>query len=288
MVVPALNSANTVQHTLSSIFSNKFPSGNFEVIVVDNGSVDNTVNVIKSFPVGLYFCSKKGYVPALNLGIKNARGDIICITASDCIVPNDWLRKISNFFDNYPDVEGIGGPVLSPLNGYKNNIQKFTAELWVEDQKFPTKVIEAQYMRMYSGGLLGAANCAYRRETLVSHGCFDESVAHAEVDFCWKLVKKGVRLIFNPDIEVIHIGFPWTLQGVLKQQFKWGKEGTRVIKKHRSFNIVDDLKAEIPSFLQLLKAFLLLLSPSRQPVTKRLLRCCHYMAFHLGRIYGRG
>ena len=287
MVIPALNSAETIGYTLSSIFSNKFKPDGFEVIVVDNGSSDNTENIVKRFPARLYFCEKRGMCAALNLGIKNAKGDIICITVSDCIVPDDWLEKISEFFGAHPDVEGVGGPVLSPLNGFKNNIQRFTAELWVEDQKFPTKVIETQNMAMYAGGLIAAANCAYRRETVISQGFFDESVEWGEVDFCWKLVKKGKRLMFNPEIETVHLGSPWTIRGVFRQQFKWGKAFAEILKKHSSFNIVDDLKRETWFSRQLVKAFLLLLSPSRESKTKQLVRLCHYLSFHLGLIYGR-
>ncbi|MDH5482948.1 MAG: glycosyltransferase [Candidatus Bathyarchaeota archaeon] len=289
VVIPALNSAETIAHTLSSIFSNEFPSNNLEVIVVDNGSVDGTEEIAAKFPVRLYYCSKRGYAPTLNVGIKKAKGELVCFTASDCIVYENWLEKISEFFDKNPDVDGVGGPVLSPQTGFKNDIEKFTAELWIEDNKFPKKVQNAQYMRMYSGGMLGITNCAYKKETLVSEGFFDESVGHSsDVDFTWRLIKKGRLLVFDPSIKVVHIGFPYSLQGVFNQQFRWGKNFTRVLKKYRSFNIVDDLKVEIMCFRQLTAAFLILMLPSRQSITKRMLRCYHYIWFHLGRIYGRG
>lgn len=289
VVIPALNSAETLPHTLSSIFSNKFPSENFEVIVVDNGSVDGTDKIATKFPVKLYYCSKKGYAPTLNVGIKEAKGELIGFTASDCIVYANWLERISEFFAKNARVDGVGGPVLSPQNGFRNDIEKYTAELWMEDNRFPKKVQKAQYGRMYSGGMLGITNCAYKKETLISEGLFDENVGHSsDVDFTWKLIKKGRTLLFDPSIKVVHIGFPWTLQGVFNQQFRWGKNFTKVWMKYRPFNIVDDSKAEIMAFRQLTSAFLQLISPSSQPTTKRMLRCYHYIWFHLGRIYGRG
>lgn len=287
VVIPTLNSTDTVQFTLSSIFSNKFPLEDFEVIVVDNGSLDNTVNVVRRFPVKLYFSTKKGMCPTLNVGIRKAKGDIVCITAADCTVADDWLKRIEEFFDQHPDVHGVGGPVFSPLTGYQNEIQKATAELWVEDQRFSMKVIDPKYLEMYGGGLLGGANCAYRRKTLIAHRCFEESIAWGDVDFCWRLIKKGKRLVFDPKIKVVHLGFPSTLQGILKQQFKWGKGHTEAWKKHRSFSIVDDAKNEFWSFRQLAEAFLLLLQPSCHSKTKGLVRFCHYTSFYLGRIYGR-
>jgi biofilm PGA synthesis N-glycosyltransferase PgaC len=286
-VIPAFNSADTIRYTLSSVLSNDFPRSKYEVIAVDNGSTDRTVDICRKFPVEVVSCPKKGQGAALNRGIKKARGNIICITNSDVVVSKDWLKKISEYFENNPGVDGVGGPVLSPLHKHKNNVQKFTGELYVEDQMFPEKVTVAQYMKMYSGGLLGSANCAYKKSALVSIGGFDESLLFTEVDICWRLIKAGKHLIFDPQIKVVHMGFPSSLQEVFKQQFKWGKGSTELMKKYRSGNVKNDLKWEISSLyylIKVIKAFLLL--PICSPKEKQLLRCFHYISYFLGRIYG--
>ena len=234
------------------------------------------------------FCPKKGWGAALNLGVKKARGDIVCVTDSDVIVPDDWLRKIWEFFRNHPDVEGVGGPNLAPRL-CKNSIQRFSGDIFVEDQRFPAKLTRAQYMKMWDGGLVCGPAYAYKRKTLLYAGGFNESlISYSDIDLCWRLIKMGKFLMFDPEMKVVHLGFPSTLKGVFKQQFKWGRGLGEVKKLHGCDKVIDDLKQEVYSFYQILKTFLLLLSPTCFPKTKHLLRCINYVSFHLGRIRGRG
>jgi cellulose synthase/poly-beta-1,6-N-acetylglucosamine synthase-like glycosyltransferase len=119
-------------------------------------------------------------------------------------------------------------------------------------------------------------------------GGFDESLmSYGDVDLCWRLVKMGKRLVFNPKIRIVDIGFPSTLSGVFKQQFKWGKGCGEVMKIHRSIRVTD-LKNELFSSYKTLRAMLLLFSPTRFHKTKQLIRCIHYVSFQLGRICGYG
>jgi cellulose synthase/poly-beta-1,6-N-acetylglucosamine synthase-like glycosyltransferase len=287
VVIPTLNSGDTLNYTLSSLLSNDFERDHYEVIIIDGGSTDNTLGVCRRFPVEVLFCPKKGWSAALNLGAKKARGDIVCITNADVIVPNDWLRKIWEFFRNNPHVEGVGGPILAPRL-CRNHIQKFATDIFVEDQGFPVKLIRSQYMKMWGGGLISGPNYAYRRETLLHSGGFNESLmSYSDVDLCWRLVKMGKHLVFNPEIKIIDIGSPSTLRGVFKQQFKWGKGLGELMKIHRVDKVMDDLKAELFSFYQVLRTVLLLFSPTCFPKTKQLLRCINCVSFQLGRIYGR-
>lgn len=286
VVIPALNSAETIYFTLASVLSNSFPRDEYEVIVVDNGSLDDTKSICEKFPVEVISCPKGGQGAALNRGVEKAAGHIICFTDSDVIVSKNWLERISEYFKNHPDVDGIGGSVLSPLHGHKSDIQKFTGEIFVEDQGFPAKVTRAQYMKTYEGGQLGSANCAYKKEILVSIGGFDDSLLFTDVDLCWRLVKARRKLVFDPQIEVIHL-FPWSLQGVLKQQFKWGKSCSQLMKVYSSNQRSSDyLRNDFLRLYLIMRSFLLLLSPRRHPKTKQLLRCLHYVSYHMGCLYG--
>lgn len=287
ILTTTLNSASTLNYTLSSLLSNHFPRDQYEVLVIDGGSTDNTLDVCRRFSVKVFPCLKKGWGAALNLGIEKARGDIVCIVDSDVVVPDDWLIRIWEFFHDHPEVEGVGGPNFPPSH-YRNSIQRFTGEIFVEDQMFPDKLTKSQYMRMWDGGLVCGPAYAYRRKTLLHAGGFNESLkSYSDIDLCWRLIKMGKHLVFNPELKVAHLGFPSTITGVIKQQFKWGKGRGQVNKLHRSNNFVDDSKREAYSFFQILKAILLLFSPTHFPKTKQLLKCIHYISFHLGRIYGR-
>ena len=287
VVIPTLNTAETLSYTLSSLLSNNFQRDRYEVIIVDGGSRDKTLDVCRRFPVEVLSCPRKGWAAALNVGVENANGDIVCITNADVIVPSDWLRKIWEFFRDNPHVDGVGGPILPP-RFCRNRIQRFEADIFFEDQRFPVKLTRTQYMKMWEGGLISGPNHAYTTETLLHSGGFNESLmSYSDVDLTWRLVKMGKHLMFNPEIKIISIGFPSTLRGVFKQQFAWGKGRGELTKIHRADRAMEDLKAELFSSIQALSTVLLLFSPTCFPKTKQLLRFVNSISFQLGRIYGR-
>ena len=227
VIIPTLNSESTIGHTLSSLFSNEFSSNEFEVIIVDNGSTDSTVDVAKSHPVQIFFCKKHGQGAARNLGIMKARGEIICFTDSDIIVPKNWLERIGEFLSAHPFIDGVGGPILAPQSGHVNNLQKLDGKIFAKTSNFPLKLMKSKFRDHRS--CLNSANCAYRREVLVACNGFDDSGLDAvDVDLCWRLILMRKSCIFNPEIKVVHLGFPWSLNGVFKQQFRWGDSYARL------------------------------------------------------------
>ena len=233
VIIAALNSENTINHTLSSLHSNNLPSKEFEVVVVDNGSTDKTVEVAKRYPVKIFSCAKRGQGAARNVGIAKARGEIICFTDSDIVVPEDWLAKILRFFEDCPHADGVGGPVLAPASGHLNNLQKLEGEIYARTHDFPAKIIESKFGDHV--GSLYSANCAYRRNVLISSNGFDDSGFDAvDIDLCWRLILKGKHLLFNPEMKVIHLGFPWNLKGVFRQQFRWGESRGKLNMRYPS------------------------------------------------------
>jgi GT2 family glycosyltransferase len=278
-----LNTKNETRDAVESIFQHTdFPH---ELIVVDNGSVDKTVEVAGKFPTRTYVCTKRGQSSALNLGIKQARGDIICITNSDVVVPRDWLQKIASFLELHPIVEGIGGPVTPPLSGQRNDIERLTGDIYYEDQNFPADVTETQFGKV--SGTLYSANCAYRKRSLVLANGFDETLLEfMDIDLCWRLVMMGSRLLFVPEIKVVHLVFPSTLTQVFRQQFRWGKGLATMTKRYRSdFDIY--LEWGIGTAYKLTRTLLRMLFVRHHPRRKQVLRCFNYLAYDLGRLWGQ-
>jgi glycosyltransferase involved in cell wall biosynthesis len=290
VVIATYNSAQTIHHTLSSIFLNDYPNDLFEVIVVDGGSIDNTTSISNKFPVRIYSCPNTSVGFRRNLSIKESKGEIICCTDADIIVPKDWLRKISDYFHKHPKVGGIGGPLLPPHDS-QNEIQKYTGELYFEDQDFPERSTKIETLEYRT--LLPTANSAFRKDVLVCVGGFPEDSFLGTIDMplMWKLVSKGHRLMFLPDLQVIHLGFPITLSGVFRQQFKWGKNKGILKRKYLSpppKGIIDDLKGKAYPYFQVTKAFFRCISPIHRPKKKELLRFCHYTSYYFASIYGQG
>ena len=108
VVIPNCNNAATIGKCLESAFSSDYR--NFEVIVVDDCSEDNSIEVIKKFPSKLICLEKHaGASRARNIGAENSNGNVIFFTDADCILKKDTLSIASKTIQaGTPDVI-IGG-----------------------------------------------------------------------------------------------------------------------------------------------------------------------------------
>jgi len=277
VVIPALNSASTISRTLSSVFSNGFSKDLFEVLVIDNGSSDNTVQIASEYPVKVLHCAKRGIGPPRNLGIKMAKGDIVCFTDSDCVVGKDWLEKIDGFFEQNSHADGVGGPVF-PYFRDQNKIQRLTGELFVEDQGYPKEICKIDFGSF--NGMIFGSNCAYKKEALALAGFFSEP-GGSNLELVWRLARKERNLFFDPSITAWHI-FPWNLSGVIKQQFRWGSQLTHMQRLNglRKKNLMDI--GLVPYFVG--RRLLSLLSGRN--LEKEAMHLLQLTSFSLGQIHG--
>jgi glycosyltransferase involved in cell wall biosynthesis len=287
VIIPTLNSAKTIQNTLRGIFSNNFPQELFEVIVVDNGSSDATEKAVKSFPVSFLKCPKRGQGPARNLGLRNAKGNIICFTDSDILIPKDWLAKMSDFLQKNPTVDAVGGIVLPPKEENRSSIRCIAGEIYVERQGFPSVLTRTQYLK-YQGSLY-TANSAYRKETLDACNGFDESLWNhyyyhdsCDIDLSWRLVNMGKNLLFTPDIKVYHYAQS-NLQGIFRQLFGWGAVYTMIRKKYGWHG---SLRERLWLFHYFVNSFLSIVTAPLSKPRKRLLKIFYVSSFNLGRLVG--
>lgn len=280
VIIPLGFGSDKLYFNLSSLFSSNFPRDLFEVIIVDQNSGDETLKIANKFPTRVFSSSKGGNAAARNMGAEEARGDILCFTEPDIVVPSDWLTRISNFFDEHPDAEGVGGPIL-PFS-HKNRIQKFGGERWLVDSGFPEEV-EVVKPGVMEGSLF-THNCAYRREAFISSGGFDESFVSSDedIDLCWRLAAQGKTLIFDPSIILFHI-FPETLQRLVTQYFKWGFGYPRLRRKHY---IKKGLKGMVFPYYNLGRTFLSVLLPVNTNNTDNLLHFIQLTSWNIGSIYG--
>lgn len=230
IVIPTYNSEKTIGEVLDALFKEiKRYRKKVEVIVVDDGSKDNTLKIVEKYPVRLFKQKHKGPAAARNLGVKKARGNIVIFLDSDCKVSKNWLKKILEPFKD-KRVAGVGVKYKTWNRG--SWVGRFVGYEIGQRQERMKK--ETDYLASYS--------TAYRKEVLKKVKGFDtrfRMAAAEDNDLSYRIVKEGYKLIFLKNSFVWH-KHPESLRVYFKKQFyqalwrvflylKWIKE-PRVLK----------------------------------------------------------
>ncbi len=110
VVIPALNEGHQIEHCLESLRCQRFRD--FEVIVVDNGSTDDTERVARRYGCRVIHEVRQGVSYARQRGFEAAHGELIASTDADTILPPNWLELIARSFEERPDQVGVYGRIL--------------------------------------------------------------------------------------------------------------------------------------------------------------------------------
>ena len=111
VVVPAHNEGKLIQAALESLKKQDY-KGDFEVIVVDNASIDNTAEIARRMGAKVIACPRKGVAYARQAGADAAQGPIIVQADADTLYPEWWLSRIQKQFDRHPKAAAVAGTFI--------------------------------------------------------------------------------------------------------------------------------------------------------------------------------
>ncbi|MCG6880633.1 MAG: mycofactocin biosynthesis glycosyltransferase MftF [Deltaproteobacteria bacterium] len=199
IIVPVYNRTNEIGACLASLLKLNYPASRREIIVVDDASRDQTVSVIENYDVRVIVQPKNmGQSAARNIGVQAAKGEIIAFMDSDCTADPDWLRELLPYFHD-PRLVLVGGSVDAP----KGNSQLDRYEAVQSPLNMGAKSVTGKGKD--SVFYVPTCNMVLRKETYIRAGGLDERLRVGEdVDFCWKLMALGYRLMYTPEGRVTH------------------------------------------------------------------------------------
>ncbi|MBI5033475.1 MAG: glycosyltransferase family 2 protein [Chloroflexi bacterium] len=210
VVVPAYNAVKVLPVCLAALEHQTHRPD--EIIVVDDGSSDETEHVARRCGATVVKQSHQGPAAARNLGIQRARGDVILFTDADCEPLPDWVEKMIAPFSD-PQVTGAKG-------AYRTRQQKLMARL-----------VQMEYERRYERmralpriDFIDTYSAAYRRSVLIQYGGFDCAypIPSAEdIDLSFRLAVANHLLVFVPEARVWHL-HPTSLKTYLTRKGQYG------------------------------------------------------------------
>lgn len=250
VIVPAYNAEKTLSQCLSALAAQSIPAERYEVILVDDGSTDETRKIPEEFDVKCIYQKNQGPATARNRGVESAQGSIILFTDSDCIPQPDWIEEMIRPFSDL-DVIAVKG-------AYKTSQNDLTAKfVQIEFEERYRLLLNNEYIDM-----IDTYSAAFRKSAFLSLGGFDASFPEAnneDTDLSYKMSQLGKKMIFNPNAIVEHLSHPDSLKRYAILKF-WRGYWRMVVYKRYPDKMVKDSYTPQTLKLQILFLFMSVLS----------------------------
>ena len=244
VIVPAWNEEVGVASSITSLLQSTY--NNLEIILVDDGSTDNTKKVVNDFQKNglkillkgnksFKFYSKKngGKGSALNYGIEKSSGDVIVTMDADTIFARDALENVARYFiDNDLDA-AVGNVKVANSRSLLGLIQQIEYTIGFYFKRTHS-VLGCEY-------IIGGAFGAFRKEVFEKFGKFDTKNKTEDIELSTRLQYEGCKIAFMEDA-IAYTEGPTTLNGLMKQRLRWKKGRLDTFIKHKKLFFSKDKK----------------------------------------------
>ncbi len=245
VLIPARNEANNIGACIQTIIQQDYPKELLEVIVIDDHSTDETAQIVQNFNLeNVKVLALADFVEesntksfkkrAIEIGLAQAKGQLILSTDADCIVPRKWLSFFASYYQAKDPVF-----IAAPVNFYqeKNLLQRFQSLDFVGMMGITGAGIHGNFMRMCNG-----ANLAYPKHIFEKVGGF-EGIDHVASGDDMLLMQKiashcpdRIGFIKNKDCTVLTEAKP-TWRSFLNQRIRWASKSSSYTEWKVTFNL---------------------------------------------------
>jgi GT2 family glycosyltransferase len=202
VIVCTYNRSEYLTKCLNSLLDQTYD--NFEVIIVNGPSIDETDNLLKKYPFRvIQQKGKRGLSAARNQGIKAAKGEIIALIDDDAIADNNWIKYIiKKYIDE--SIGSVGGATY-----YMSDSKVIEMTMALDVTQFgrprgtPIDDNNSKYVRFK---FVHGCNCSFRKKIFEEIGGFDEYYTYwlDETDLCVRIAKAGYEIDYEPNAVVYH------------------------------------------------------------------------------------
>ena len=206
------NEKANIADCLRSLDVLDYPRSRYETVVVDGGSTDGTLEILRDFPVSLIIDTRKCRGLARNTAVNAAKGDLIAFIDADCLATPSWLRDHVRIHRK-GSVLIVGGSVLQG-----------------GDLSLPTRIFHEIYFASQLPSVphgttwdLATCNASFKRSTFHDVGLFPQMDRGEDSLLCWEALKKGYEVVFDPMPQVVHIHDRLTFRSLFGRSREQGR-----------------------------------------------------------------
>jgi cellulose synthase/poly-beta-1,6-N-acetylglucosamine synthase-like glycosyltransferase len=225
--VAALNSEQTIDECLRSIFELDYPKDLLEVIVVDGGSRDATVQIAKKSPARV-MSTPLNAPAAYNYAMKTISSEVLGFIDADAKVEKEWLSKLVAHLED-PQAAGVSGSI----------------ETWNEGNPWARCIgydLKNRYARIGKYvGRVATMNLLLKKSVIEAAGGFDENLpSQYDTDLGFRISATGYRIAYEPSAKCYHFNRS-TVRAYFRQQLQYGKNTLKLYFKHANLARGDEI-----------------------------------------------
>jgi|GEM_PF-834500 len=203
VVIPAYNDAETLDRIIPAILNQKYDA-DIEVIVVDDRSTDNTIEIVKKHGLNIITHDRNmGLASSINDGVKNAKHELVCVIEDDALLVDDeWFKKLVPYLVLNDDVICVSSPLILTKEVY-NKLGFWEKAMFGWEVKKEKEMGDEVSVVEYSEG-----SCdIWKKDILLKIGGHDAEtyrVSCEDVDICKRAAQKGYKVVSVP-VPVCHL-----------------------------------------------------------------------------------
>ena len=216
IIVPIFNEEKTATETIFSLLKLEYPKNKLRVIIVDDGSTDNTPNVIRRFGANrrIEIIRKKngGKYTALNAGLAKVNSELVGCLDADSFVPPDTLKKIIPYFENKKTMAVTPAIKINRPNRFISHMQSNEYNLGI--------FIKKCFSLIDSVTVTPGPFSIFRTKVFENLGPFKEAHNTEDLEMAMRMQKNFYK-ITNAHTAIVYTTGPNSLKGLYKQRVRW-------------------------------------------------------------------
>jgi GT2 family glycosyltransferase len=236
VVISTYNRADALEPTLRALADQDRPPSDYEVLVIDDGSSDDTPQVLASISTPYRLRTfrlpeNRGVSAGRNVGLREAEGRYVVLLSDDLVVTRDFLSTHVATLERFPDAWVVGGfgqleslgdtPFGRYLDGLESGFERARTGARVDGD-------------IYEMTMPTARNLSLRRADLDAIGLFDERfrVTCEDQDLAHRAAQQGIRFLYNGSIRCVHNDQAADLRRYCRFQQRGARDGVRLFQKY--------------------------------------------------------